>query len=797
MNICNEIKQRINCVEYAQRVGIQIKHSGDRCISPLRTNAKNKNSFVMYNDFWYDFGSSMGGDVIDLCAEYAHDGDRRMAISELSALTGVTDTQSIGNWRKHTQNNCSLIQKWHDNLRISDRDYLHSRKITDETIKRLKIGYTGPGIKYHSEKHNSDITGFAQHRLAIPYYKNGYVANWVARATEDNQAPKYLKPEINQYYDSSAIWGLHTIDRKGDTIVVAEGAFDALSFDQEDYPVIATMGGFFSHEQISTVRDICRKFNSVFLCFDNDVSGNKFTLKLSQCLFSNRIKFVVGQLPSKYKDVSDYYTDGGNLDELVTNAVDGLIALATMLTDESDFKKFILQTSRYVDKPTLSKLFAAVADNFSAAWLAEVRKLAFAAPSEDTVARSVECKHQLRYLANVGFYEYQRGAWRFKADEQLQVYISEELGFYRTGARLSSIIKLIKSDTITTETFDKKPLFNFINGTLELATGLFREHRPDDLLSIQANYPYSPTASYKNWAKFIKQICNYNPKRMSLLQELSGYILFPTCELERIFVLMGDGGNGKSKFLEMLTAVFGSENRSSVTIAGLCADFQRINISNSLFNVSTEIKANLAGSEEYLKQIASGETISACYKGKNFIDFNPRCKMIFATNGQVKSKDTSDGLARRMCIIDFECKFVENPARPNEHMIDVHITDKLTSEIPGIFNWAYEGYKLLRSALNFTVTDDEERLKGEFKEASNPLITFMREFIEDCTDDRISYSELYEEYKSWCIRTGHQTGTQTYLTRGFKKIMPDNFKTANTYYMGNRFKGFLIEKGDS
>ncbi len=63
------IKQRISCVDVAQRCGLPIQRSGDRCVSPLRAGATNKSSFTVTDDFYYDFGSGSGGDCIDLLAE--------------------------------------------------------------------------------------------------------------------------------------------------------------------------------------------------------------------------------------------------------------------------------------------------------------------------------------------------------------------------------------------------------------------------------------------------------------------------------------------------------------------------------------------------------------------------------------------------------------------------------------------------------------------------------------------------------------------------------------------------------
>ena len=63
-----QIKERLTCVEYARRIGLAINKPGDRCVSPLRSSANNKSSFVVYDDYYYDHGDSKGGDVIDFRA---------------------------------------------------------------------------------------------------------------------------------------------------------------------------------------------------------------------------------------------------------------------------------------------------------------------------------------------------------------------------------------------------------------------------------------------------------------------------------------------------------------------------------------------------------------------------------------------------------------------------------------------------------------------------------------------------------------------------------------------------------
>ena len=85
-----KIKSRLSCVDYLSRMGIHVK-SGGRCVSPLRPGASNPTSFTVNDDFWYDFGSGHGGDVIDLAAALQYDGDISRAVYNLADELGIRD----------------------------------------------------------------------------------------------------------------------------------------------------------------------------------------------------------------------------------------------------------------------------------------------------------------------------------------------------------------------------------------------------------------------------------------------------------------------------------------------------------------------------------------------------------------------------------------------------------------------------------------------------------------------------------------------------------------------------------
>ena len=763
----SQIKKRVSCVDFAQQNGLQIIKSGDRCISPLRPGAKNKTSFMVTDDFWYDFGGGNGGDVIDLAAFLLYGGDRGRAIRELAKSIGITiDNFNSQKWVDYTQNLCNEIQHYHEQLIDDDIQYLHRRGITDETIKRIKIGRTDDG------------------RLCFPYWKNGYIAyyatRWMPGAAGDETTGKYKKDLLNDY-NEHVIWGLHTIDNdtKRDLLVIAEGAFDALSFEQEQYTVISAITGRFSKAQMPTVISLAKSFKKVFLVFDNDIktkAGEKFTISMAKILTENRISCIVGTVPVTYKDISEYYADGGKLDEIISNAQNGTEFLASKITDMEEFETFARNVCRYMSKPSVDMFFKAVERGntaFTPEWLKSLCKDCKTAPLDKIIADEITAKHRLLYNEKISFYEYNVKYWNIKTDTEISAYISQALGPYATGPKIASILKVIKSSVVTDKLFNVLPVINFINGTLEIEPTInFREHRETDLCTYCLDYPYVPECYSLEWQDFLCSITDNDDKKMCLLQELSGYVLFPDNRLQKCAVLIGAGANGKSVFLNVLTKIFGSCNVSNVEMSSLSQDFQAIQLMNSMLNISAETKTNVAGAESKFKQITAGDEISACYKGKDYITFRPRAKMFLACNEYVKSSDTTDGWTRRFCFVNFPVKFVEEPKEENERLIDRNIETKLTSneQLTKIFNWVLDGYIMLRDCGYFTEPTDQKEINEEFKELSNPIIEFVKE-IEIIM--RVSNESLYDDYKSWCNDAGHIPCARSTFSRRFAKAVKE------------------------
>lgn len=717
-------------------------------MSPLRPGARNPTSFWVEDDHWYDFGSGFGGDVIDLAAQLQYQGDNGMAIRSLAAELGIQSSVPRNDaWRDDIQRLCNRTAAYHAALTPGDYEYLSSRGFTAEDAERLMIGRV--------------TDGYLKGRLFFPYFRNGAVVYYATRAMPGSsfQDNKYMKASLQECQSYQHIpWGLQTLNRQHDTLIISEGYFDAISWEREGYPVISPITGNFSKEQWPDVISACRMFQRVLIIFDNDAishAGDGFTARTAKKLFQNRIPFLVGHTPYGVKDVNDYYAAGGSLQRLIDSAQDGLRYMVSQYTDAVELKNFIMSINRYTD-PTAIATALSVTD-FPAAVIKTIQKAAESAPTESQIVDEIIAKHNIIYVDQVGFYEWNGKFWELGSDEAIRYYADKAYGIYfSTANRVTSVCKLLKARSLRKIEFNKKPVMTFQNGTLEIETGRFRDFSEADYCSICMEYDYDPSAQCPAWERFIEDVTDEEPRRAEVLQFIPGYALMPDCRYQKIFWLIGGGSNGKSLYLEVIQSLFGDPNISVVLPSGLPKEFQRVKLKDSIMNIAKDVPSDFTTGEirEWLLQISDGTLIQACYKSKTHIDFAPRSKLVFSSNDPPVAASVK-GLDRRLVFVKFPCQYVDfpDPKDPKQKPKDVNLISKLRDELPGIFNWAYAGYKLLNQVGYFTETPEQTEILQQFKDRSDPVKVFCEDHNYSGTVPR---DEVYREYKFWCEDTGHK-----------------------------------------
>ena len=785
-----KIKQRLSCTEYLSRQGIHVRNGG-RTVSPLRPGARNPTSFWVEDDHWYDFGSGCGGDVIDLAAALQYDGDLSQAVRGLANELGLQFSEYTETYRADIQNLCNRTAAYHAALTPSDYEYLSARGLTPADAERLMIGRV--------------TDGYLKGRLFLPYFKNGAVVYYATRAMPGSSFSenKYMKASRDESQSYQHIpWGLQTLSRRSDghdTLIISEGYFDAAVWEINGYPVISPITGNFSKDQWPDVISACRMFSKVLIIFDNDDrthAGDGFTARTARKLFQNRIPFLVGHTPPGIKDVNDYYVNGGSLQKLVDNAQDGLRYMVSQYDDPVEIKNFIMTINRYTDSTAIASALDTLSNRFAPAVIKSIQKTADSAPTESQIVDEIIAKHNIIYVDQVGFYEWDSRVWSKVSDSQVRNYADILYGKrFTTAQRVASVCNLLKSRSITQATFDRNPVLTFQNGTLEIETGRFRDFSESDYCSIIMDYDYDPAAKCPVWEHFIEDVTDEEPRRQEILQFLAGYVLMNDCRFQKIFLLIGSGGNGKSVYLEIIQKLFGDANVTHVEPTGLAAEFQRIRLKDSLLNIGSDINSDFSRGEirEWLLKVADGTSIQACYKGMNHVDFIPRCKLVYACNA-MPTAEIVNGLNRRMQFVDFPCQYVEtpDPANPKQRQRDIHIVTKLNSELPGIFNWAYEGYKLLRTVGYFTDAPEQAEFIQQFEQTSNPVLVFCDDYA-DHFHGTITRKDVYDWYKWWCDETNHRPLSREKFLPKFRDCLGDRVQESRKRIDGVVTRVFIFE----
>ena len=765
-NIFKEIQDRHEILKVAQDLGIRLRQVGNSYrADSIAGTGDGKDAFCVYtkSNTWYDFMLKIGGDITDLVAYVKYDGDKSAALRELMPeWTSEKVKIQLSQREKFMQD----IERWNNEL-LSDkphcvkaREYLHSRKITDETIKELKIG-----VK----------TWNGNFRIVFPYwdesmknvlYYTTRCYDWSGRGVSENEA-KYMKASLqaNPFLKNTA-WGLHTLNRGNDELWITEGMFDALHLAQVGLSVLATNGGDFGKEWPKVLEKI-GDFKNVILAFDNDEQGKLFTYNSAQVLIKNRISFEVANFI--LKDVAEHFENGGTLKNLQNSTVNGLRWTLSYIAPKKPLdeltvkerekakekcKQFIMNIAPFTDSADMHDMLMTLRLNFSKDWLSEVFKLAKKGLSDVDVCEMIIREHLIIHNAKTGFYEYisDKGIWQHQDNEVIEGYICAIYGRHATGGKIASTIRTFKAykgiqSDIPLTKFNTLPCVTFLNGTLhiDVKTGSAKlmPYSPSDYTTVRIPYFFTPNAKGPKWQKFLDEVMNGRTDCIRLLQEFSGYSLLPDCRFQKALLLLGRGSNGKSVFTNMIKKALGGLGDghgyiSATEPSRFAKDFRLMSFKHSWLNISTDIENDLRGGEGVFKKISAGEMLEDSYKGKDVFAFPTRAKLMMCCNDFPSVKDTSEGFMRRCLIINFDMHYAEEEdmkANTNDRLLNPDLEDELTQELPAIFNWMLAGLQRLLAQNRFTRTSDHKELINSFMCTNNPMMSFAEDEQENFYED--------------------------------------------------------------
>lgn len=310
------------------------------------------------------------------------------------------------------------------------------------------------------------------------------------------------------------------------------------------------------------------------------------------------------------------------------------------------------------------------------------------------------------------------------------------------------------------------------NGVLDLQSGKLQEHSPEWVITNKIDWEWDAECECGIVDTVLDRMSCGDRELRKLMEEMIGYCLVRRNELGIFFILTGDGGGGKSTFLDMVRRMLGEENVSSVGLQDISGKFEKTEIVGKLANIGDDISDVRIEDDSNLKKLITGESVQFQYKGRDVFSFRNYAKLLFASNEIPKFRDLSRGILRRMVIVPFMARFgrdVGGSSSSGEY--DPYIADKLRSEsaMKYLLKLGIAGVRRVLDAKGFTRVESVEQASKEFEEYNNNVIGFIAEMGEDVVIDQ-SPTNVYSKYKLWCAECGTTPYGQKKMFIQLKKL---------------------------
>lgn len=302
----------------------------------------------------------------------------------------------------------------------------------------------------------------------------------------------------------------------------------------------------------------------------------------------------------------------------------------------------------------------------------------------------------------------------------------------------------------------------FNNGVFDVKAGKLKDFDIKYHTDLVLDIDYDKNAMYDLWNYKICEIIP-NKQMRDAFQMFCGSLLINRKEIkiEYICYLIGPGSNGKSVIANTIASVFGDEYFTKF-------DPKKLFKSNdSMFNLSA-LDGKIANFTDDLgKDDISGGAFKSFVSGEEFEARHPYGHKIFkvcapplicCTNQIPETTDDSWGHHRRQLPI------YSSNRQWTEKDKDATLSFKLSSKQArmAVFNWIYEGYKMIISN-NGNIPLGEEVLKAQedLRDDSNSARRWIRDMRYVKIDPENSncsnwkyLTEWHNLYKQYCIDNG-------------------------------------------
>lgn len=347
------------------------------------------------------------------------------------------------------------------------------------------------------------------------------------------------------------------------------------------------------------------------------------------------------------------------------------------------------------------------------------------------------------------------------------------------NARLNAIVELARTQPgvpVTTDKLDADPwLFNCFNGTINLQTGEFCEHRREDFITKLAPVTFDPKAECRLWRKCLDDIFAGDAAMIRFVQRALGHALTGVVREDVLHVLYGTGANGKTTLIEAILGLMGDYAMPAAPGLLLARrndqhPTERADLWGKRFVASVEVGEGRSFNEELVKQLTGRDSIKGRFMHKDFFTFPPTHKLFLAANHKPEIRGTDYAIWRRIKLWPFNVTF-HDPSEGVAPVKDVALPERLIAERPGILRWCVEGC-LAWNRESLVAPEAVSIATQGYRDESDRIGEFLESRCRTSEGSVVGATELYLAYKIWAEANGESVLNQkrfggSMVDRGF------------------------------
>ena len=388
------------------------------------------------------------------------------------------------------------------------------------------------------------------------------------------------------------------------------------------------------------------------------------------------------------------------------------------------------------------------------------------------------------------FYQRTKGTWRredykheyrhFVQDLFLRENIPTPGGF--TSHLISDVVNLTQAYITHTYWDDDPDRLAFNNGVLEISTGEFLDHDPENFLTWGLDFDYNSEADPGPIIRWLTRTQYGDEQRVQVLRAwLKACLVGQGHELQRFLEVIGPGGRGKSTFANLCCALVGNGNYASTTLNQLeQSRFEIASIKGKRLTLINDSE-RYGGSAQIFKALTGGDNLRFEEKNKNVGEpFVYTGMVMVCANEPIQTTDNTSGLTRRRLTVEFNRPLWDKNSEAKEMIkLENGVVKGLWKDyLPGLVNWVlkmttqemreylldtYEKVPSLKKVRNEILLNSNnlvEWLQSEVVHEPNSVASVGKK-IPAAKDAKERYCNsnhhLYASYCSYCEDTGSKS----------------------------------------